>query len=148
MILPIIALLLFGAPTTAQNKVTGSEITSVAPQKEKTIPIDINNDKGLKAKFPDAVKFYALQVEVTVGEGVRALSSEKQGTESVDDLLTQCAKPEQIEEYAVKEVSLAHFYALTYSRVIIEVTELAYLNNKGELVRPSKRYFYTTSVKV
>ncbi len=148
MILPIIALLLFGAPSAAQNTVPGSEISVVAPQKEKTIPIDINNDKGLKAKFPDAVKFYALQVEVTVGEGVRALSSEKQGTESVNDLLTLCAKPEQIEEYAVKEVSLAHFYALTYSRVIIEVTELAYLNNKGELVRPSKRYFYTTSVKV
>lgn len=148
MILTIIALLLFGAPSTAQNTVVGNETTAVAPQREKTIPLDLNNDKGLKAKFPDAVKFYALQVEVTVGEGIRALSSEKQGTESVDELLTQCAKPEQIEEYAVKEVSLAHFYALTYSRVIIEVTELAYLNNKGELVKPSKRYFYTTSVKV
>ena len=148
MILPLIVLILFSAPSTAQNTVPINKIAVVAPQKEKTIPLDINNDKGLKVKFPDAVKFYALQVEVTVGEGFRALSSEKQGTESIDDLLTQCAKPEQIEEYAVKEVSLAHFYALTYSRVIIEVTELAYLNNKGELVKPSKRYFYTTSVKV
>lgn len=148
MILPIIALLLFAAPSPPQNTVVGNETAVVVLQKEMTIPLDINNDKGLKAKFPDAVKFYALQVEVTVGEGFRALSSEIQGTESVDDLLTQCAKPEQIEEYAVREVSLAHFYAITYSRVIIEVTELAYLNNKGELVKPSKRYFYTTSVKV
>jgi hypothetical protein len=87
MILPIIALLLFGTPTTAQNTVAGSEITVVAPQKEKTIPLDINNDKGLKAKFPDAVKFYALQVEVIVGEGKRVLNSEKQGSESVNELL-------------------------------------------------------------
>lgn len=146
MILPIIALLLFGTPTTAQNTVVSNEIAVAAPQKEKTIPLDINNDKGLKAKFPDAVKFYALQVEVIVGEGKRVLNSEKQGSESVSELLSLCTKPEQIEEYAVKEVSLANFEALTYNRVIIDVTELAYLNNKGELVKPSKRYFYTTSV--
>ena len=148
MILPIIALLLLGAPTAQRSTINSSNTEVIIPLKEKTIPLDLDSDKGLKIKFPDAIKFYALQVEVTVGEGKRVLNSEKQGSELVSELLTLCTKPEHIEEYAVKQISLAHFDALTYNRVIIEVTELAYLNNKGELVRPSKRYFYTTSVKV
>lgn len=146
MILPVIALLLFGAPTEQQSAINSSKTEVIIPLKEKTIPLDLDSDKGLKAKFPDAVKFYAMQVEVTVGEGKRVLNSEKQGSESVSELLTLCTKPEQIEEYAVKQISLAHFDALTYNRVVIEVTELAYLNNEGKLITPAKRHFYTTAV--
>jgi hypothetical protein len=54
MILPIIALLLLGLPATPPNTIGNNKTAAIVPQKEKTIPLDLNNDKGLKAKFPDA----------------------------------------------------------------------------------------------
>jgi len=144
MVAQIIALLLFTSPIVQ----TGQKPALVVAQPTKSITLDLNSDKGLKNKFPDAVKFFALQVEVTIGEGARALTSETVGTSSVTDLISQCKTPAQLEEYAIKEVSLDHFYALTYSRVIIEVKELAYMNAKGELIAPAKQYFYTQVAKV
>jgi len=144
MVAQIIALLLFTSPIVQ----TGQKPALVVAQPTKSITLDLNSDKGLKKKFPDAVKFFALKAEVTVGEGARALTSETVGTNASSDLLSLCKTPTQIEEYAIKEVNLCHFEALAYSRVIIEVTELAYLNTKGELVTPTKQYFFTQVAKV
>ena len=148
MMLPIIALLLLGTPTTPQNIVAGSEIAVLAPQKEKTIPLDINNDKGLKAKFPDAIKFYPIQVQVTVGDGSRALTSEKQGTYEVKDIALNCSDRNELESYTVKNISLTNFSELSFSNVVIEVTQLVYVNKEGKIITPISSHFYTTRVKV
>jgi hypothetical protein len=148
MILPIIALLLLGTPTTPQNIVAGSEIAVLAPQKEKTIPLDINNDKGLKAKFPDAIKFYPIQVQVTVGDGSRALTSEKQGSYEVKDIALNCRNHNELESYAVKNISLSNFSELSFNNVVIEVTQLVYVNKEGKIITPINSHFYTTRVKV
>jgi hypothetical protein len=148
MILPIIALLLLGTPTTAQNTVAGSGIAVLVPQKEKTIQLDINNDKGLKAKFPDAVKFYALQVEVIVGDGSRALTSEKQGSYEVKDIALNCRDHNELESYAVKNISLSNFSELSFNNVVIEVIQLVYVNKEGKIITPISSHFYTTRVKV
>jgi hypothetical protein len=148
MILPIIALLLLGVPATPLKTVGNNKTAAIVPQKEKTIPLDLNNDKGLKAKFPDAVKFYALQVEVTVGDGNRALTSEKQGNYEVKDIALNCRNHTELDSYAIKNISLANFTELNFNNVVIEVTQLVYVNNEGKIITPIKSHFYTTRVKV